>query len=196
MGVANEVKDSELDDDLDTAVFARVLINVLNGIGRGSAEASKFHDFMIGALEFIFYPNLIYPEKEAEINDGRKRIDILYTNNGNGGFFFRRRASANVAANNIVVECKNYMKEVVNPELDQICGRFSPSRGQLGFLIARSLDNRSRFIERCKDTVHQNRGYVLLFEDRDMIEMLEYIEKGARPSIDRKLEQMFDEIIS
>lgn len=195
MGVSKEVRDSEFEEDFNPTIFARALINGLNGIPRGDAAAHKYHDFMIGTLEFIFYPDLIYPEKEAFINEGRKRIDILYTNSSNGGFFFRRRAEVNVAANKIVVECKNYMKEIANPELDQVIGRFSVVRGRLGFVVARSLDNRERFIARCKDTVHQGLGYILLFEDKDIIEMLEYIESGNRLSIDRKLEKMFNEII-
>lgn len=196
MGVPREVSNSELDENFNENTFARALITNLNQIERGDRQASRFHDFMVGTLEFIFFPNLIYPEKEAEINEGRKRIDMIYTNSATGGFFFRRRSAQNVAANKVVVECKNYMKEINNPELDQLVGRFSPHRGRLGFLIARSLDNRERFIQRCRDTVNQNLGYILLFQDSDIIEMLEMIENNNRSAIDRKLEQMFDEIIS
>jgi hypothetical protein len=196
MGVPKVVTDAELDNEFMEDVFAKALAAELVRINAGASEANKFHAFITGVLEFLFYPNLIYPEKEKSINEGRKRLDILYTNNATGGFFFRRRAEQNVQANKIVVECKNYTNEIANPELDQIVGRFAPSRGLLGFLIARSLDNRTKFIKRCKDSVNQRHGYILLFEDSDILEMLNDIARGSRVSIDIKLEKMFDEIIS
>jgi hypothetical protein len=133
LGIPRELGPEELQEGFDECVFADSLSAELVTIQRGSEAASRFHHFMIGALEFIFYPDLIYPIKENEIHEGRKRIDILYTNNSMGGFFFRRRAEAAVNASHIIVECKNYMKEMDNPELDQIAGRFAPQRGRLGF---------------------------------------------------------------
>ena len=196
LGVPRELRDYELEEEFEEAIFARALIQHLAGINRGDHDASRFHSFMIGALEFIFYPNLIYPEKELEIHEGRKRIDIAYTNNSDAGFFFRRRSDARVAATKVYVECKNYMKEMANPELDQLAGRFSPVRGRLGFLIGRNFDNRERFIDRCRDTARDDRGFIVAMVDEDTVRMLEMIESGRRWEVDQYLEHRFGELLT
>ena len=80
---------------------------------------------MVGMLEFIFFPHCIYPVKEREIDFGRKRIDIVYTNAARDGFFYRLHTSHQVVLTYIMVECKNYSSDIGNPELDQLGGRFS-----------------------------------------------------------------------
>lgn len=196
LGISTEISDRELDEDFEEAVFARILIDELENINRGDMHASRFHNFMIGALEFLFYPNLIYPEKEQEIHEGRKRIDIAYTNNSSIGFFFRRRREARANAVRIYVECKNYMKEIANPELDQLAGRFSTARGRFGLLVGRGFDNRDRFIQRCRDTCRDDRGYIVALVDADIVKMLEMIEAGHRWEIDEDLERRFGEILT
>ena len=193
--VPSEPKDDELEEHFDEKIFARALVTQLTEINRGNHDASRFHSFMIGALEFIFYPNLIYPEKEYEIHEGRKRIDIVYTNNSDSGFFCRRRQDAKVVAAKVYIECKNYMKEIANPELDQLAGRFSPVRGRLGLLIGRSFDDRNRFIARCRDTAVDDRGFIIAIVDDDIVQMLEMIEKGHRGNVDQYLESRFDELL-
>jgi hypothetical protein len=151
---------------------------------------------MVGALEFIFYPDLIYPVREAEINEGRKRIDISYTNNASTGFFFRRRTEARANASSVMVECKNYSKEMANQELDQLAGRFSDTRGRLGLLIGRNFDNRDRFVPRCRDTAQANNGFIVALVDQDIVRFLSLIRENQRTLIDRELERRFGELIN
>ena len=61
----------------------------LRSIPPGPAEASKYHNFMIGALTEIFYPELTRPMKEQPADEGRKRIDIFFRNSASKGFFSR-----------------------------------------------------------------------------------------------------------
>src|SRR5262249_53511777 len=68
-------RDDDVDEKNDPEI-AGALATALKTIVRGAASASEYHDLMIGIVEFIFYPTLIYPRKELEINEGRKRIDI------------------------------------------------------------------------------------------------------------------------
>ena len=82
--------------------------------------------FILGVLEFIFYPDLIYPQSEFPIHQGRKVIDIKFTNAAREGFFFGARLNLGTRAINVFIECKNYSHDPTNPELDQLAGRFAP----------------------------------------------------------------------
>ncbi len=114
----------------------------------------------------IRYPNLTNPNVQHEIHDGRKQIDITYTNMGLHGFF--SWLSKHYSAAHVFVECKNYGKEVGNPELDQLSSRFSPSRGQVGLLVCRSFQNKPLFLKRCIDTAKDSRGFVIPLDDNDL----------------------------
>jgi hypothetical protein len=183
-----------LDEEFDETVFCDAVANSLRAIAPGSDAASDFHNLMIGALEFIFHPNLMYPVKEDEIHSGRKRIDISYTNAARDGFFYRVHTAHQIASNRVMVECKNYSRDVANPELDQISGRFSINRGKLGLLIGRSCDDKALFIERCKDTARDGRGFVIPIFDDDIYEMLNAIKHRRRSAIDAKLEDIFRQL--
>ena len=80
------------EDDMDEALLAQELIKRLDEIPSGPSHAAAYHQLMIGVLEFILYPNLIYPRKEQEIHEGRKRIDIVYTNAAKFGFSTERQS--------------------------------------------------------------------------------------------------------
>ncbi len=108
--------------DVDETALARALLSRLRQLGSGPTEASAFHALTIGILEFLFYPNLICPTKENEIHEGRKRIDISYTNAAIAGIFYRALANLDINAKTVMVECKNYSHDPENPELDQIAG--------------------------------------------------------------------------
>ncbi len=189
-----ELSNEDLDETFDAEVFADVLIDKLREIPTGQEHANKFHSLILGALEFIFYPYLIYPQSEFPINMGRKRIDIKFTNNAKSGFFFRRRLEPGTRAVNVFVECKNYAHELANPELDQIAGRFSPNRGRFGFIVARKFENREKFVLSCRDTAQDDRGFIVALVDSDIIELLAMVGANRGDQIDQYLELRFNEL--
>ena len=111
-------------EDISIDKICDILINRLKSIPYGTKSASEFHNLMIGIFELLLYPNLINPKKEKEINDGRKRIDICFTNVSEYGFFTYISEKANVPCPFLFIECKNYSSDINNPELDQLTGRF------------------------------------------------------------------------
>ncbi|MCG9655697.1 hypothetical protein [Vibrio vulnificus] len=133
-------------------------------VGRDTAEA--YEDIIEKILSVVLYPSLCNPTKQHKIHDGRKRIDITYTNEAKGGFFYW--LAMHYPAPHIFVECKNYGKEVANPEVDQLSGRFSPSRGKVGVLICRSIENKELLYKRCVDTAQDQRGFIIALDDRDL----------------------------
>lgn len=194
-GAAGPLDHDALDADFDENLFSRSLIEELRAIEPGNDQATRFHHFCVGALEFIFWPNAIYPTKEQEIHQGRKRIDISFTNASRDGFFHRVHTAHNIGSNYIIAECKNYSKDPANPELDQLSGRFSANRGRLGLLLYRSIDNYERLIARCHDTAQDGRGVIIPIGDDQLIEWLELIAAGSRPAIDQRLEQILQRVI-
>lgn len=181
-------------DPADEEVVARALIDVLPTIAPGNASASEYHNYMIGALEFVLFPLLVCPRKEAEIHSGRKRIDILMENAAPTGIFQRLHAVRNLPCSFIPIECKNYSRDIANPELDQISGRFSTNRGRLGIVCCRSFDDREHFIARCVDTFRDGRGLVIAIDDPTLIELLTLIRDGHRREIDGRLSQLVDRV--
>jgi hypothetical protein len=194
-GARGPLSGDELDEAFDERPFAVALIKALAKIEPGSEAATNYHDLMIGVLSFTLFPGLIYPVKEHEIHEGRKRIDIKYTNSGSPGFFKRALESPQMRAISVMVECKNYSRDLANPELDQMSSRFAHTRGFLGIICCRHIEKKDRFRKGCRDTAHDGRGYILALDDRDIKRMLELISDGKRNGIDRLLNDLLDELI-
>lgn len=155
----------------------RALLAAVERIPTGRSHATTFHHAIESLLSALLYPSLVGPQLEDEIHEGRKRVDITYTNAAGQGFF-RWLAVHGTPCKSIFVECKNYADDVANPELDQISGRFSPLRGQVGLLVRRSFEDKPRFLERCRDTARDHRGYVLALDDADLSQLVAEVESG------------------
>src|SRR5437899_464049 len=115
-------------DPADEPTIAAALTTALQAIEAGSPCAQEYHALMIGVIEFLFYPKLLYPKKEQEIHEGRKRIDILMSNGAHEGVFHHIPNARRFPCAYVPFECKNYTTEDGNPELDQLAGRFSANR--------------------------------------------------------------------
>ena len=193
-GAKGVLEADEIEPAFDERCYAAELRAELARIGVGNAHASEYHRYCIGALTFLFFPDLITPVKEREIDQGRKRIDIAYKNAAREGFFDTALRSPQMRAIEIPVECKNYRQDIANPELDQLTGRFSHVRGFLGILCCRSFDDKPRFVERCKDAAVHRGHYVLVLDDSDLDIMLRNVEQASREDNDRFLRQRFAEL--
>jgi hypothetical protein len=99
-------------ENTDGPNWDKLLDNVIKTpVGREGAEAyEKAIESLFSAL---FYPVLVNPVFQNEIHQGRKRIDITYTNMALGGFFLW--LSRHVASPYIHFECKNYVSMRCRP---------------------------------------------------------------------------------
>lgn len=149
----------------------QVLLADVTSITPGTEGATAYHRAVEKLLSALFYPSLSFPQIEAPLHEGRKRVDITYTNLAETGFF--RYLAQHYPCPNIFVECKNYSADPGNPELDQLSGRFSPSRGQVGILICRNIKDRDAFTARCRDTANDQRGFIIALDDRDLKTLVE-----------------------
>ena len=150
----------------------------LDQIPAGSADASTYHNFILGVLTEIFYPWLTHPVKEQEVNEGRKRIDIVFSNAATDGFFSRLVNMHKIHCPYINIECKNYSEDPANPELDQLMGRFSRKRGKFGILVCRKIDKRELLLKRLQDVVNDTDGAIIVLDDAD-IATLTHLKRAA-----------------
>src|SRR3989344_1167139 len=172
------LEDSEL-ETLDVNSLIDHLISRLRAVSSGNSDAGAYHALMVGILEFIFYPNLINPVKELEINQGRKRIDISFDNGAPpDGFFYRLQHSFQIPCPYIFFECKNYSRDVSNPELDQMIGRLSPNRGRFGIIVCRNIEDEDAFLKRCADSYKDQHGLIVPLTDADITQILEQKKAG------------------
>jgi hypothetical protein len=195
LGALIGIEDAQtpFNEDVEQNV-ARMLADVMDTIPTGAEQAANYHKYMCGTLEFLFYPALIHPQIEAEIHDGRKRIDIVMENNATSGVFAGIPRNARIPAGHIVIECKNYTEEIGNRELDQLSGRFSRERGQVGISCSRNMWAQDQIYKKCTDTFSDGRGLILPIDDRDVKEMLSRIANGNRPQVDDWMWQVFTRV--
>lgn len=185
---------SEKDDSV--AKVCALLSEKLKRIPTGVKTATEYHHLCMGALTTVFYPSLALPSNEWDINSGRKRIDIVYMNDAREGFLQQRREASNTCASMLIVECKNYSKDIANGEIDQLLGRFDNRRGKLGWMLCREIDDEKKLFERCADLSKAGSGYILVFTDSDVHELLRLKGMSDERAINLLLLDKFKRLIS
>ena len=171
------------------------LLNAVLDCKPGRVDEDRYHRAVQALLNAVLYPSLVNPRREVKIHDGRKRIDIVFTNQADRGFFARLQRHS-IPAGFIVVECKNYSGDVNNPELDPISSRFSPLRGQFGLLVCRNIDKFDTFMAKSKDTLHDARGCVIPLTDDDLRTLVEEVKADLVSHAFQILEERLTELIS
>ncbi|MFL6844011.1 MAG: hypothetical protein ACJ8ER_03925 [Allosphingosinicella sp.] len=148
-----------------------LLASVLD-IPTGNADATKYERAVEALMTALFHPDLTNPIMQYAQHEGRKRVDIRYTNMARAGFF--QWLSRHYPSSQVWIECKNYKDDIANNELDQLAGRFSPGRGQVGLLVSRRFDDKALFLKRCRDTARDGRGYIITLDDADLKALIEF----------------------
>lgn len=168
--------------DFTDAKLEEVVTHVraaLDAVTVGGDDATRYHRIVAGILELCFYPALVTPKIETPLHDGRKRVDITFDNAADEGFFHRLHAIHHIPCAYVMTECKNYSRDVKNPELDQLAGRFGTNRGQFGLLVSRTADNMETLILRCADAYKDGRGLMIPLTDSDLHDMMEAKLNGS-----------------
>ncbi len=167
----------------------------LRNILPGREGADEFHNLILGALDCIFSPDLMNPTKEEHVHNGRKRIDIVFDNCCNWGFFRNLKMQYDISCPFIFVECKNYSSDLNNPEFDQLTGRFSHRRGQFGLLVCRDKGDSERCLSRCKDALNDDRGCVIVLDDNDIDNLLEFKIMNEKDRIDKYMSDIMRQLV-
>jgi hypothetical protein len=172
------------------------LLNAVTNVMPGAVGATAYHRAIRNLLTALFYPALDHVVLEAEVEHGRKRVDLRYTNLASEGFF--RWLQSNYPPQPYVwCECKNYRGDLGNEALDQLTGRFArDTRGSFGLLLCRSFEDKPRFVERCREAASAKRGYVLVLDDDDLRLLVDARGKDSPNAMLKHLTDRFADIVS
>lgn len=174
---------------------AKERIRILTDIPVGNADATNYHKISYNSLIYIFGNRLSNPDREKEINEGRKRIDIVFDNSDKEGFFNKLNSLYHIHCPKIIMECKNYGREIGNPEIDQLQGRLNNRRGMFGILLCRSVENKISMNRRCKDILNDGKGYIIVLTDSDFSVLLELKGSDNEIGIDDFMSRKLDELL-
>lgn len=94
-----------------------------------------------------------------------------------------------------MIECKNYSKEIKNPEFDQMIGRFNGKRGKFGIIVCRKIKDRSELLKHQKDAMNDDKGVILVLDDKDISKLLTFKAKSEENEIDCFFEEKLDSLI-
>jgi hypothetical protein len=184
------------DSQLTVSSICGSLIKFFGDLTPGTKDANRYHDLIAACFTALFFPLLIDPRKEWEIHEGRKRVDIAFTNVADNGFFSHRRSDSKVSANVILVECKNYTEDLKNTEIDQLIGRFDNNRGKFGIIACRSILDLGALMKRCRDASSRSQGYIIVMTDAQIISLLEAKSKVKDIEVENFLHRQYRELLS
>lgn len=167
--------DEDLHNKIATPrVNVRDLLDSVKAIAPGPGGATLYHRAVAKLFTALFDTSLANMVIEQELHEGMKRIDIRFDNVASDGFF--AWLAKHYPSAFVVVECKNYGKDVGNPEFDQLGMRFAPTRGQFGILAVRGLEDRQKALARAKVIADDGHGYVIVLEDSDLEALVDEYE--------------------
>jgi hypothetical protein len=163
-----------------------ILVNELDRLPTGKRDAHTYQRLVFDILSNVFSSELANGKMEQSINDGRKRIDVVFDNVANAGFFDDLARRHQIKCPLIHIECKNYSKDVSNPEIDQLLGRLNHLRGNFGILVCRAVTDEVTLRNRCRDAMRDGKCVLVLCDD-DLRFLAQFKQASNQSGIDNLL---------
>lgn len=163
-------------------------------IKTGRKQAGSFHNLTMKLLALIFDSRLGALQKEKDLLQGIKRLDIKANNDKAQGFFSNLRTRHSLHCPYVFCECKNYSEDPANPEFDQLLGRLNKTSTMVGLLICRSVEDKEQVLKRCREPFLREGKLVIVLTDTDMIRLSELRTQDNVTAIDKYLEAKLEEV--
>ena len=153
----------------------RIFIDKLHECKPGRENWSKYQSLIGEALTFLFCPPLLRPISEKTDANRANRRDFIFPNYCDKGFwaYLRSRYSADY----IVVDAKNYQKNITKREILQIANYLKEhGTGLFGIIITRNGVSESA-IYTLKEVWAIDKKMIIILQDNDIEQMM--LEKLA-----------------
>jgi hypothetical protein len=188
--LCNADKADSLEPDINLKNVRQKLIKIKTG----RPHAAHFHNLSMKLLASIFDQRLGELQKEKNLLQGIKRLDIKANNDQPEGFFANLRKHHSLHCPYIFCECKNYSEDPANPEFDQLLGRLNKTSTMVGLLICRSVKGEAQVLNRCREPFAREGKLVIVLADGDMIHLSELRKQNDLLAIDKYLENKLEKV--
>ena len=179
----------------DNLSFEYLLQECLTKIPTGNkgADANDYETVIALLLSQIFKEDLKNLTLQEDINEGRKRIDFVMTNDAKDGFFWHLSERHQLKCPYIIFECKNYTEDLKNGEFDQLTGRLKRKIGQVGIIVCRSIEDKNKCLKTQQDAYPD--FLILVLEDADIHNLLDYQSNDDRDELIKYLDDKAKAVI-
>ena len=176
--------------------YGASLAVTLKQIKPGREEARKFEEVIRPIIEYLFYEDFTKAgfDIQHEIEDGMQRIDIKAEWRDASELRTAIVQNMGLKSSFIPIECKNYSQEIGNTEYGQIVLRFDQRYRQVGMLFCRKVKSRKDVMHHCHHILTAHNYLVTVFDDDDIVSMLEYADQGDFEKIRAMVRERIEEV--
>jgi hypothetical protein len=175
-------------------VSCKTLVKQLKATPAGDAHWKQYEDLIFKLIGCLFASSLELGSRQTKIDQGRKRIDVTYINWDGPDTFFRWLNEHHIPSLEILGECKNYVADPANKELDQLTGRMS-DHNRFGFLFCPKVKKRALMTQRCHDAASRKKEYVLVLDTSDLEQLVEVKENQGVKAMSLLLVDRFRKVL-
>lgn len=168
----------------------------LGSIRSGKLNAGRYHEHVFELLKYVFADILSRSKMEQKMDGGRRRADVKFHNSASGGFFRIAPKNLAIPSSWILFECKNYSRDLKNPQLDQISSYLNRRRGKLAFGVCRKIYDKVKMQLRLIDIARDQEKFIMLLDDADLRRLVAFRAKGQMEAIDDFLYEKLDELLA
>lgn len=162
----------------------------------GKADAYKFEDLAMQALEYIFQKDFASFECQYAMDEDRQRVDIKANWSSNSGVKQKIIVEHGIESGWIPIECKNYTSDPTNKEYAQLVDRCNAKYRRFGMLVCRKISNKTSVIEQCHRRFTEHNYLIIALDSDDLIYLLSLADgqefSAITDAIGRKLSDVTD----
>lgn len=186
-------------DNADDILAAVRVEGALRAVPPGHTNACTFYSVILGALELLFHPQLLYPVKEREQRGPSARAEFVFQNGSHGGVFRSLQLVHSLPCPNVHFDCRNQDVDLRERRtLSELADRLTLVRGMVGFLVCRSIADRQAALARCREIYASSKKLVMILDDVAIFGLLGVFRGNPKPrdAIDAWLRQRIDEVVT
>lgn len=183
----------------EASIASNDIMNVISSIKNRLIECLSSDDcddlyrkVVLGALELLFYPDIVHPEFSRNIVK-RNEPSTIFDNVATEGFFYNLVHKYKIIRK---VECISFPKKTNKKEIDRLFDEISVDNKVPVLLVFKGIDDVESVLIRCKDTFIKTGSIVFPLTTDDLSAMLDNIVDEKSSPYDKFFVARLNKIVS